>query len=60
MRPRAANWKREARDMANTDVLMADGDAEHILYCRSEVIRVTEYRVARLVSRAVPHITQNE
>jgi hypothetical protein len=60
MRRGAANWKRKARDVANTDVLVANGDAHHILSCRSKIIRVTENRVTGLVARAVPNITQNE
>ncbi len=60
MRRGAADWKRKARNVANTDVLVTNGDAHHILSCRSKIIRITENRVTGLVARAVPHITQNE
>jgi hypothetical protein len=63
MRHGTANWEREARGMANTDVLIADGNAEHLLHCRSKIVRVAEQgvnSVTGLVARTVHHITKDE
>jgi hypothetical protein len=60
VRRRPAHWKRETGYMADTDVLMTDGNAYYILHSGGKIIRVAKYRITRLIARAILDITENE
>jgi hypothetical protein len=60
VRGRAAHGEREARYVADADVLMTDRNALHFLHRRGEVVRVAEHGVSGFVTGKVVHISQDE
>ncbi len=60
MRHVAADWKRKARNMADFNVLIKDGDALHLMHCRGKVVGVAKYSVTGLVPRIILNIAQDE
>jgi hypothetical protein len=60
MRRGATNGKRMAGNMAHANVLIAYGNAQHLLHRGGEVIRVAKGGVERFVGGDVTDVTKNQ